>query len=146
MKEILPHISDYPVYPGEFNLMPEMEMLVEEMHLKKKHAASTPLLNMVETAKSFKVEIIIPGAKRENILIEAEDNILSIIVRYDQSVTDRKLKIGEFKPETYERHILLPVNADLILLTAEYRAGILKLYIPKSKAAIKNRHTRIAVY
>jgi HSP20 family protein len=139
------HEEHYPVYPGEFVLQPKVQALAENLN-DRKCAATKPLLNMKETSKSYKIEMAVPGAKRENILVEAEENILSIIILFEKVARYKNLKIREFTPRVYKRHVALPTNADLLFLSAEYREGILKLHVPKSEVPIKNRYTRIAVY
>jgi HSP20 family molecular chaperone IbpA len=42
--------------------------------------------------------------------------------------------------------IVLPVNADPVFISAEYKAGILLLYIPKSTRPSKWMNTKIAIY
>ena len=56
------------------------------------------------------------------------------------------VQLQEFNYECFDRHIILPDNADPEFMSAEYTAGILRLYVAKAKQPAKNLHTRIVVY
>lgn len=136
----------YPVYPGEYILMPEIEALLGDFKIIRKDAFR-PLVNMDELADSFKIEMAIPGVKNEDILIQVHDHILSVTVLHkDRREMMKELKMHEFETECFERHIVLPDNADSEFASAEYRQGILKLYLPKTKEHSKFSTNQIVVY
>lgn len=133
------------VYPGEYVPMPETNALLHH------HAVDTcisPAMNMNEGSESFWFEMIVPGIKRENIIIHLHDNILSIIVipLQKREHTDDKQLVHEFDEGLMERHIILPANADGEFVSAEYKMGVLKLYIPKSSGIPRQCNRHIVVY
>ncbi|MEO6290498.1 MAG: Hsp20/alpha crystallin family protein [Ginsengibacter sp.] len=145
MKEHLSYINEYPVYPGEYNLMPETEALLKD--LKTKEHGSKPLVNMDELKDCYKIKVVIPGAMREDIFIDIDKNVLSIaVLQHDSNGGKKKLAIHEFESNNFERHIILPQNADAIFVNAEYKEGILYIYIPKAEIPVRNMSARVVVY
>ena len=145
MKHSLFYSNQYPVYPGEYIPMPEARALLKK--LKIKDHLSRPLANMDELKNCYVVRVIIPGTKREDIFVDIDKNILSIVAFYHEVTGNRKqLKLHEFESNNFERHIALPPNADSIFVNAEYKEGILFIYVPKSKNPVKNLRSRIVVY
>jgi len=147
MKTDLPHTKEYPVYPGEYVPMPEAIALLEELKIHSGDAAANPLVNMDESRDCFKIEVQVPGVRREDIFIYAHDNVLSILVlRKDRENLKKKLQIHEFNAGSFERHILLPDDADTEFTSAEYRQGMLILHIPKTYEPSKSNTNQIVVY
>jgi len=134
------------IYPGEYTPLPSVEVL-----LKKATGRETALklpVNMNDCGDCYMIEVIIPVVKREDIIIQVHDHILSITVWHKDSETFKKgnLQIHEFDSECLERHILLPIHADAAFVSAEYREGVLYLHIPKTKYPQKDLTNRIVVY
>ena len=136
------------IYPGAYVPLLKEEEVQEE--LKRPHKGETilPPVNVTEMADSFKVEVAIPGVKREDFLIHSDGNVLSVCVLHKECGLHEgeRFQLHEFNYECFDRHIILPDNADSEFVSAEYKAGILRLYVPKAKQPAKNQHTRIVVY
>lgn len=148
MKATIPYNKDYSVYPGEYIPLPEVEALLEELKLPRKTSPAVPPLNMDEFEDYFKIEVVVPGVKREEIIIYSHENILSIAVLHKDAMQlkNGKLQIHEFDSSPVERHILLPDNADSEFISAEYRQGMLLVHIPKSIHPSMVDMKQIAVY
>lgn len=135
------------VYPGEYIPLPAIEALLLELKSTGKESDIKPLVNMVELKNGFKVEVALPGIKREDIFIYAENNVLNIIVFHKNSEELKlKLQIHEFDTEFLERHLILPADADTEFVCAEYDHGILRLHIPKKQVHSINNSSQIVVY
>ena len=141
-------MKEYSVYPGEYIPMPEDEALLEELRIPGKDSVAKPLINMDEFKDCYKIEMRVPGVKRDEIIIHVHDDILYIVILHKEpgNINRKKLQIHEFDSACLKRNIFLPGNADNVFINAEYEAGILRLYIPKTKHPAKNPHTRIIVY
>jgi HSP20 family protein len=141
-------MKEHSIYPGEYIPMPEDEALLQELKLPANDSTAKPLLNMDEFKDCYKVEMRIPGVTRDEIIIHVHDNFLSVVVLHKEpgNISRKKLQIHEFDSACLKRSILLPANADTAFINAEYEAGILRLYIPKTKHPAKNPHARIIVY
>jgi HSP20 family molecular chaperone IbpA len=155
MKQVLKmtYNPTYPkansVYPGEYVPPPEKEVLLEGLKISGiDSAVQPPLLNMEELKDCFKIEVLIPGVKRENIFTYIENNILSIIVlgKHGKELKIKQSQIHEFDTEYLQRNILLPNNADAEFISSEYKEGVLSIYISKGKKPSNTNTQPILIY
>lgn len=138
------HKVNPSVYPGEY-VPPFKENDIEKIKSLSKNEAVT----IQEQADSYKIEFPIPGAKRENLLLKAHDNVLYISVIKDHDPFDprKNNQLNTFNFErTLPQKIELPRNADPLFLSAEYKSGILQLIVSKSAHPLKGVNTKIAIY
>src|SRR5947208_1451693 len=132
--------KEYSIYPGEYIPMCGVNALLNELKLTGSNSTTQPLVNMDECKDCFRIHVVVPGARRENIITHVENNILSIVVlnRSTEEFNIEKPQIHEFNTECLQRHILLPDSADTEFVRAEYKQGILTIYIPKAHGPSKN--------
>lgn len=138
--------SESHVYPGEFVTNSDIERI---RHIFKKNKRQKPALNLIELPDLFKIEIFIPGVKREDFIIEIMDNVLTVKVLQNETIkcVGEVCTLKEFEAEGHlERKVILPKNVDAIFTNAEYKSGVLKLHVPKSNKEEKQKKTRIVVY
>ena len=140
------HTKECSIYPGEYTLLPETVALMKKKDFSNISKGSEPLVNMEQLAECFKIEMMIPGAKREDIFIHINDNILSVFILHGECEQKKDLQIHEFDTNCTERHILLPKNTDTEFISAEYRHGILTMHIPKSHHPCYSGTSQIVVY
>jgi len=148
MKNDILYSPGYSIYPGDYVPLLKAEEIEEELKHSHEGEALFPPVNITELADSFKVEVAIPGVRREDFLLHTTDNILFVRVlnkEYKLHGAER-FQLHEFNYECFDRHIVLPENADAEFTSAEYKAGILRLYLPKTDQPSKNRPTTIVVY
>lgn len=148
MENLQSYKSDYSVYPGEYVPLLKEEEMQEELKQWNKIEIALPQVNITEQSNSFKVELAIPGAKREDFLIHIDENILSVCVLHTHcnSYKPENFHLHEFDHSCFDRHIILPENADAEFASAEYFSGILFVHMQKTKQPRKNNHIHIAVY
>lgn len=125
-------INECMDYPGKYIPLPETELLMQQLQ-PDAASISTPLLNMDEFIEYYQLVMVIPGSKREDVLVYIHGNILSVAAAHktDAAVV-KKATIHEFDTKCFERHISLPQDADTAFIHAAFSEGLLKLYIPKS--------------
>lgn len=148
MENTTMHHSGYSVYPGEYVPLLREEEVREELKRSHKEAFNHPPVNVTELAQSYKIEVAIPGVKREEFLIQIDENILSVNVLHKKSMLPEveNFQLHEFDYECFDRNIILPENVDAEFVSAEYRSGILRLHLTKTNHPAKNFHTQIVVY
>ena len=131
------------IYPGVYTPLYPVERTASPAEEVMEHPGNDfPIVNIIETAVSFLVEIVLPGANREEIGIKASGNILTIsLIPRDAS---QPLHESGFK--ITDRQVILPENSDTEFISAEYSAGILRLFVPKTLHPIQGHSTKIAVY
>lgn len=102
-----------------------------------------PPTNIFQKGADFVAVIELPGIDKKDLQIEAKDNTIRIFGKkapdYDQnaSVHRRERVFG-----TFDRTISLPVQIDTEAIRAEYRDGMLALFIPRA-ASEKPRTIKI---
>lgn len=148
MKNLKFREPDSSIYPGEYVPFLNETDVKEEINQKDKKDVIHPAVNITERTDYYKVEVSIPGVKREELLIYAKGNVLSICAVHTDKINSslRIRQLHEFNYKWFDRHILLPDNADTTFISAEYKSGILKLRIPKAAQPLVNMHSRIIVY
>lgn len=148
MKNDVLYDTDSLVYPGVYVPLLKEEEVQSALKRSQEGETVLPPVNVTELPDLFKVEVAIPGVKQENFLIYADENILSVFVVHKECglKEGESFQLHEFNYQCFNRDIILPDNADAEFASAEYEAGILRLYVPKAKQPGKNQHTRIVVY
>jgi HSP20 family protein len=136
MQNDLLYSTGSSVYPGEYVPLFNENDLKKTIKHSTKNKTNNPPVNIKELMDFYKIELAVPGVKRENIVLNSYGNILSLSVIHNEFNPDRD----------YNRKIVLPDNAEPIFVSAEYKSGILHLYIPKSTHPLKWTNTKIAVY
>lgn len=140
--------TNYSIYPGEFVPLMNEEEVKAQFPLNCEREYPQPAVNLKETEDTYKIEFALPGFKREELLILADDNILTIygIHKEKQNNISEKLKFNEFKYDYFEKRITLPENLDIEFVAANYESGVIRIYIPKTARPVKNVHQIIVVY
>ena len=96
-----------------------------------------PLSNIYENKDNFKIEMAIPGVKKENIKINLDKNVLSISSEVEnENVENNNLyERREFNYSNFERLFTLPKSADLEKIDANFHDGMLEITILKREEA-----------
>ena len=88
-----------------------------------------PSVNIVETPKTYIVTLDIPGAVKENIKANIEDNTLLVsaeVAEYDQNETADSAK-------QYRREFSLANDIDVHTVDARYELGVLTVTLNKKE-------------
>ncbi|MBU0488366.1 MAG: Hsp20/alpha crystallin family protein [Bacteroidetes bacterium] len=102
---------------------------------------SVPAANISETAEAFRVELVAPGYKRDDLLINLEKNMLTVSSVQKEEKEDKredenvKYYMREFGVSQFERRFRLPESVDSEKIKALYDNGVLTLTIPKKDEA-----------
>jgi HSP20 family protein len=105
---------------------------------------SYPPINIFQQEDDLVAIIELPGIDKSDLQIEAKENSIRIsgkkIIKYDQaaSVHRRERVWGVF-----DRTLSVPMQIDADAIRAEYRDGVLALFIPRAEAE-KPRKINIA--
>ena len=97
---------------------------------------SFPPINVFQQGDDFVAIIELPGVSKEDLDIQAKENTIRIAgrksIKYEEgaSVHRRERVSGEF-----DRTLTVPVEIDPDGIKAEYRDGVLELFIPTAEKA-----------
>ncbi len=136
------------IYPGDYSPSSELSLWLKKVREKLSfdHTGKPPV-NLDEFEHDYRIEVIVPGVKREDIFVYLNNDTLTIVLLHKNSEELKTtLQIHEFETECLERNITLPENANPEFISAEYKQGVLILHIPKTKETVKSINKRIVVY
>jgi HSP20 family protein len=137
------HNSEYCVYPGHYVPIVNEE---EIAGIKLDDTTPTPSVIIIDSTGCYKIEIALPGVERENFLVYADSNVLSIYVIQHRTDNPKKFRLREFNSNYFEHHVELAADADTEFVSAEYKEDVLHIHVPKRSEKPHNSHTRIVVY
>ena len=119
-----------------FNLQRALEgrLASDWLHDQTTSQGSFPPINVFQQANDILAIIELPGVDKDSLNVQAKENTIriagkkSITYPDDVSVHRRERISGEF-----DRTLSLPVHLDPDRIKAEYRDGILALFLPRSE-------------
>jgi HSP20 family protein len=136
------------IYPGTYEPMPGKDKEMQEQLSKRGIIIDKAPVNISEQTNHYKIEIAAPGFTREDFIIDTSDRFLSVFAMKKKLVLseDPKYSAHGFTCNYIKREVKLPGDIDSEFGTAEYRNGILCIYLYKSIYHITNRQGHIYVY
>jgi|SRR3974390_2062028 len=119
-----------------FNLQRALESRIESDWLQHRTASQGPFppINVFQQGDDILAIIELPGVKKDDLQIQAKENTIRIAgkkaVNLPEGVSMHRQErvFGEF-----DRTLSLPVQLDPDGIKAEYRNGILALFLPRSQ-------------
>lgn len=108
-----------------------------------------PAVNVVETDKSFNIELSVPGYNKEDINIEIEKNLLKISaqneIKKEEKDDNKKVLRQEFRKSSFTRSFTIPENIDTENISAVQKDGILQISLPKMVKALEDKIKKIDI-
>ena len=106
--------------------------------LIKSRVASVPMVNVYENDESFRIEVAVPGIKKDDIKINLENDIIKISAELEAEleVENEKCTKREYSYKSFSRSFTLPDSVDVEKIDAKSVDGILKITIMKKEENI----------
>ena len=94
-----------------------------------------PAVNISEDGKFFKMELAVPGMKKEDFKVEVENGVMTVWAEKKEEMKeeDKNFTRQEFSYQSFERCFRLPDNVNPDKIEAHYENGILEMMLPKLK-------------
>jgi HSP20 family protein len=94
-----------------------------------------PQTNIVEEEKEFKIELSVPGLKKDDFKIEVENGTLTVSCEKEEENTDKekRYRVREYSYNSFSRSFQLPENVKEENINAKYEDGVLCLTVPKKE-------------
>lgn len=111
---------------------------------RNKNFYDAPKFNFQQTDRSYLIKAAVPGLEKDQISVELENNLLTIL---GEKKTEEKKDKQSFYSNSYSafRRILkLPEDIEENKIEAEYKNGILSIEIPR-KQALNNKKKKILI-
>lgn len=140
----LPHLKSvfYPLRRGNTHIDNIFNEFLDNVDRQFKHSLLShneqnfyPLIDILDTTTHYNMEIDLPGIKKEDVTINIDNNILSIIGHrktdseyQGNHYYSRERSYGEFR-----RSVSLPSNINKDQIDADFKNGVLTIRIPKEK-------------
>lgn len=109
--------------------------------------ASLPAANVIEGEMEYKIEVAIPGFKKEDVKVNLENEVLTVNAesKAEKEEKTKKYTRKEFSYGSFSRSFQLPKAANADKIEAKYENGLLKLEIPKRVEAVAKAKKEIKV-
>ncbi len=110
-------------------------------------STTLPAVNIIEKEKEYKIELAVPGMRKDHFEIEMEEGILSISANRDEEKTSEKGKFTrrEFSYNSFRRSFTIPESVDPAKIDANYAEGVLFISLPKRKEALPQPKKLISI-
>ena len=94
-----------------------------------------PAVNIQENDQEYKLELVIPGMKKEDLVINIENDMLIISANQKEQKEESNVNYTrkEFEFASFQRSFTLPDTVDAEHINAAYENGILDLILPKKE-------------
>ncbi len=121
----------------DFNPFREMEQMIERTFGHKPIVGEyrTPVVNVEETEKAYKLNLEIPGVEKDKICVNLEDKVLTIKAgdTKEEKVEKEGYKSHAKSTYSYQRSFVLPQDTLADKITSSYKNGVLQIEIPKAE-------------
>ena len=105
-----------------------------------------PAVNISESDKSFEIELVAPGLKKNDFKVNVENGVLTISAEHEEESKEKNKNYTrlEYSYNSFSRSFTLPDNSKEDDIKANYADGLLKLTVAK-KAITVSKAKEIAV-
>ena len=108
-----------------------------------------PATNVLENEKDFKIELMLPGFKKEDVQINYHKNLLTVKVDKEElrekSNESAKYALREFGMYNFEKKYKVPNTVENDKIDASFENGILSIVLPKKKEALEKAPVSIKI-
>ena len=96
-----------------------------------------PLANVLESEDDFRIELMVPGYKKDEIRVQVENGMLSISHEPSDNGEEKAYKYvsREFSQKAFSRKFKLSDRLNSGKIAAKYENGVLNISIPKKEEA-----------
>lgn len=101
-----------------------------------------PAVNIKEDDTSYLLDLAVPGRKKEDFIIEIDNEVLTISteakneVSTEEGIANLKYTRREFSISAFKRRFTLPETINTDKIEASYEDGILSFKLPKKEEAL----------
>jgi HSP20 family protein len=98
-------------------------------------------VNIKETGKTYEMEVVAPGLKKEDFNVSISDNMLTVSFDHKEENKEENQNEGylrqEYRRQSFARSFSLDDTIDADKIKAHYSDGVLQVSVPKKEGAQK---------
>lgn len=115
------------------------DFFLEDFTDMSKDKKFLPAVNIAENKKEFKMDLAVPGFKKEDFKVAVENGYVTISAETEQKTDkkDEKITRREWIYNSFSRSFTLPESVDADNIKANYDKGVLKVTLPKTRVEEK---------
>ena len=113
-----------------------------------KNCSTKPATNVFETENEFKIEVLLPGYKKEDVKLDYQNNLLTIKVENEvkeEKSEEYKYVHREFEATNFEKQYRIPKSVNDEKISAKFENGILNIELPKKEKAVEKAPVDIKI-
>ena len=140
-------IKTSPASPSLLNDFFGMNRYFDKEFPGGKFFQTAPAVNIVEDENRYRVELAVPGLKREDFKVRVENDVMTISAEKKEETREEKDRYTrrEYYYGSFERSFTLPANCSPDKIEGKYEDGVLKFFIPKVDQTKKSASREIKV-
>jgi HSP20 family protein len=108
-----------------------------------------PATNIFETDADYKLELLLPGFKKEDVQLSYHENVLTVKAELPENNQEKseelKYEHREFGSYSFERKFKVPKTVNAENIAARFENGILVLVLPKKEEALPKPPAEIKI-
>lgn len=141
----------HPRYNVTRNLANEMlnNFVTADHHENYVYNCRKPAVNVFETEKDFKLEMMLPGFSKDDVKISFQNDLLTIKVdnKENREENENKYKFvrREFDVYNFEKQFKVPQSVNTAAIDARFENGILNIVLPKKEEVFEKAVVDIKV-
>jgi HSP20 family protein len=134
------------IYPGIYRPSGEFTRVVVNCAKDIEDINELASFNLQESQDHYIIEASLPDVPRENISVQVHDEIISVVVK-DAADHIPSLHLNKIDPSGCAYHSFrMPTHIETGFISAAYRKGLLKIYIPKAKKRVEIKDQDVVIY
>jgi HSP20 family protein len=109
--------------------------------------STKPAVNIIESEKEYRIELVAPGLSKDDMKIDLHKNILTISSEKEDVQEENKDNFmrREFYYTSFSRSFTLPETVNSEEISAEHSNGILEVHIPKKPESVEKGPKQISI-
>ena len=113
-----------------------------------KNSGKEPATNIFETEDSFKIEVLLPSFKKEDVKLKFEKNLLTIKVENkekEDNSEEYKYAHREFGAFNFEKQFRIPKSVNDEKISAKFENGVLNIVLLKKEETLEKATKEIEI-
>lgn len=128
----------------------ELDRMFDDMLSASRVELTVPSVNVSESDKLYRIELAVPGVRKEDLSIDLRDDVLSISAKREEERASTgedcaKCLVREYNYGSFTRAFCLPEDVDRANIEASYENGVLRLVLPKQELDATAQQRQIAI-